>query len=206
MTMDRSVYTHVTTDARVSIPFRATRTFSCSCFGCFSLISLPSNDVIWRCKGSIITDVSCFNVSSSSSIGEARRMLRDTSTNSAGRDERRPSLLSHRGEWQGIGFILRHSDCQRYEPLDAVVNAAAHYKLVRLFFIFIYSNQFSSPLLRHVKVEPVSMATVIAVVIACLFLIIVVTLCLLYAYRSERCCFNRESSLLSPQTIKHYSN
>lgn len=37
------------------------------------------------------------------------------------------------------------------------------------------------------------MATVIAVVIACLFLIIVVTLCLLYAYRSERCCFDRES-------------
>ncbi|XP_046443763.1 kin of IRRE-like protein 3 isoform X7 [Daphnia pulex] len=43
-----------------------------------------------------------------------------------------------------------------------------------------------------VKVEPVSMATVIAVVIACLFLIIVVTLCLLYAYRSERCCFDRK--------------
>ncbi|KAI9551848.1 hypothetical protein GHT06_022184 [Daphnia sinensis] len=43
-----------------------------------------------------------------------------------------------------------------------------------------------------VKVEPVSMATVIAVVIACLFLIIVVTLCLLYAYRSERCCFDRD--------------
>ncbi|XP_046443762.1 kin of IRRE-like protein 1 isoform X6 [Daphnia pulex] len=40
--------------------------------------------------------------------------------------------------------------------------------------------------------EPVSMATVIAVVIACLFLIIVVTLCLLYAYRSERCCFDRK--------------
>ena len=40
------------------------------------------------------------------------------------------------------------------------------------------------------------MATVIAVVIACLFLIIVVTLCLLYAYRSERCCFNRKYDLI----------
>lgn len=38
--------------------------------------------------------------------------------------------------------------------------------------------------------EPIPMATVIAVGIACLFVIIVVTLCLLYAYRSERCCFN----------------
>ena len=40
--------------------------------------------------------------------------------------------------------------------------------------------------------EPIPMATVIAVGIACLFVIIVVTLCLLYAYRSERCCFNRK--------------
>ena len=46
--------------------------------------------------------------------GEAGRMLRDAPTYPARRNERRPPLLSDRGERQGLGFILRHSDCQRY--------------------------------------------------------------------------------------------
>jgi len=50
--------------------------------------------------------------------------------------------------------------------------------------------------------EPVPMATVIAVGIACLFVIIVVTLCLLYAYRSERCCFNRGSKSTDLESMK----
>lgn len=183
--------------------------------------------------------------------GEAGRMLRDAFTDPARRNERRPSLLSHRGERQGLGFFLRHFDRQRYatqhgchrhfgniywpRPLpmpffclpapfssfhpsvtlctsitSSTSTIAANNNnnnndnsikclTLPLFFFFLFFFSCLSALsddvhsTEYVKVEPVSMATVIAVVIACLFLIIVVTLCLLYAYRSERCCFNRES-------------
>lgn len=169
--------------------------------------------------------------------GQAGRMLRDALTDPARRDERRPPLLSDRGERQGLRRVLRHPHRQRYafvmhachhpsthdrrrglvvdrdrggrrclalslplrlihSPLVANSRAASLTLALSLSYfrhVGRLGNARRLPRLRNVKAEPVSMATVIAVVIACLFLIIVVTLCLLYAYRSERCCFNRES-------------
>ncbi|XP_065561101.1 hemicentin-2-like isoform X2 [Artemia franciscana] len=40
--------------------------------------------------------------------------------------------------------------------------------------------------------EPVSMAAVIGVIIACIIFLVVVSLCLLYAFKSEGCCTNDE--------------
>ena len=56
----------------------------------------------------------CFSVFVFDVAGEARRMLRDALTYPARRNERRPSLLFDRGERQRLGYILRHSDRQRY--------------------------------------------------------------------------------------------
>ena len=169
--------------------------------------------------------------------GQARRMLRDEFTHPARRAERRPPLLSDRGERQGIRFILRHPHRQRYAPLCSLslycgtpvssdINChhpAAFFIIMQATSFFFSFSSLTSPrcasdtalcerivLIRihlwtesvtfvhfcnfslFLFTEPVSMATVIAVVIACLFLILVVTLCLLYAYRSERCCFDRK--------------
>lgn len=56
--------------------------------------------------------------------GQAGRMLRDEFTHPARRAERRSPLLSDRGERQGIRFILRHPDRQRYAPKFPVSLAA----------------------------------------------------------------------------------
>lgn len=50
--------------------------------------------------------------------------------------------------------------------------------------------------------EPVSMSTVIGIVIACLVILVLVTLIVLYAFKTEKWCFSRKysscSSLFSP--------
>ncbi|KAK2709078.1 kin of IRRE-like protein 2 isoform X2 [Artemia franciscana] len=58
-----------------------------------------------------------------------------------------------------------------------------------------------STLTLHVT-ESVSLAAVVGVIVACLMLLILVTLCLLYAFRSERCCFSSKGNLKSSSDIE----
>ncbi|KAK2710175.1 hypothetical protein QYM36_013745, partial [Artemia franciscana] len=51
-------------------------------------------------------------------------------------------------------------------------------------------------------IEPVSMTAVIGVIIGCLVFLVLVTLCLLYAFRTERWCFKQRLEIQRPSAAK----
>lgn len=117
--------------------------FVCTEFDCLAS-SLLSHDLFSSLSGSkiITTTIYVFYI-----IGEARRMLRDALTDPARRNERRSPLLSDRGERQGLRYILRHSDCQRYAQHAChhhwAVSSALHSEVFRDALCFDVSRSFS---------------------------------------------------------------